>query len=148
MIKGSVNIPLALILLAFAILSSIVLNGIIKDVVDTDQRLTEYLDRTYSRIIIMSHANIWKKFLSENIAFWDLIHNNETATVKTSSRFSESKLEIKLSNFADSLMSTYESVSVSEHREEMYLVVSYKMIKNGQTIPFSAELGFGWLLGE
>ncbi|EKF49963.1 hypothetical protein H17ap60334_02678 [Thermosipho africanus H17ap60334] len=69
--KGIINISLGIILIFFSALSALLLSYLFKDAINVEKKIIETVDNTYSKILYISGANIWRKFLTENAAYWD-----------------------------------------------------------------------------
>ncbi len=149
--KGIISISIALILFAFASLSALLLSQIMKEVLEIDQRVAESIDNSFSKIVIISHSNIWKQYLALNAAHWELLQKEiEQSNNNYSSHTFTTTLSIKLPSFSSPVNYVYTSASTttayfdSTNHVEKYMNVVFKLRKNNVSLPFGAEIGFGW----
>jgi len=85
--SGIVNIGVAIVLMLFATIISLMLSYVLKEAVFIENRVMENIDNVYSKIIYISGANLWRKFLTDNAVQWDEVHSEPSTFTQVSFEF-------------------------------------------------------------
>lgn len=143
--KGIVTISVALVIFVISSISVLFLSGIMKELFQAEQRISESIENSYSRLLILSGTNIWQYFLSINAAYWDYIRTADDTgptALNTEISFSAS-INFGLQRTSASNY-TVSSLTVFHEGAQKLMSVRFNIIKNGQTYPYSAVVDFGW----
>jgi len=146
--KGLINLSIALLLFVFASLSALVMVNILKDVVNIENRIIDSIDNSYSTILTVSAANIWRKFLTDNAAYWDYIQSEDNPASSTNFKLNGYiKLNFSAKNektYNYSLSSTTTVYRFSEKYINVIFDISKKTKDSENKLPFSSSFDFGW----
>ncbi|MBB6062288.1 hypothetical protein HNP65_000710 [Thermosipho japonicus] len=146
--KGIINISLGIILIFFSALSALLLSYLFKDAINVEKKIIETVDNTYSKILYISGANIWRKFLTENAAYWDDIQAEfEDASISGNSTRTQMVLNTYLEyNLGSKKKYDYTLVSTTTTYifEEKYINVIFEILKNEAQLSKGMSFDFGW----
>ncbi|OOC43525.1 hypothetical protein [Thermosipho sp. 1074] len=140
--KGFLNISVGIVLIFFSAVSALLLSYLSRDAIHVQEKVLESIDNTYTKIMYVSGANIWKKFLTENAAFWDYIQKESDPYKNTSLVFN--------TNFKYNLNSTREvvytlvSTTTTYVYVDKYINVIFELKKDGKIIDQGISFDFGW----
>jgi hypothetical protein len=134
--SGIVNIGVAIVLMLFATIISLMLSYVLKEAVFIENRVMENIDNVYSKIIYISGANLWRKFLTDNAVQWDEVHSEPSTFTQVSFEFDLS------SNFLSERFDRYilASTSTLYIYEEEIVNVFFEIIRNGKKL----SQAFAW----
>ncbi|MDK2886708.1 MAG: hypothetical protein PWP54_1271 [Thermosipho sp. (in: thermotogales)] len=140
--KGLVNITMALILLLFSSFVVLIISPLMKETIEIEQRTFESIENTFSKILFISTANMWKKFLTDNAAFWDEIQSSEGNSKYTQINF-DSYIKYK---FYSEKNVTYlvNSTTTSYVFVDKYISTISEIKRNGLKLPYKTTFEFGW----
>ncbi|ABQ47624.1 hypothetical protein Tpet_1618 [Thermotoga petrophila RKU-1] len=134
------DIAHTIVLMLFSTIISLMLSYVLKEAVFIENRVIENIDNVYSKIIYISGANLWRKFLTDNAAQWDEVHTEPSTFTQISFEFDLS------SNFLSERFDHYTLVSTSTLYvyEEEIVNAFFEIVKNGKKLPHGASFSFGW----
>ncbi|ODN30483.1 hypothetical protein [Fervidobacterium thailandense] len=143
--KGIITISVALIILIISSISVLFLSGIMREIFQTEQRITESIENSYSRLLILSGTNIWQYFLSINAAYWDYIRTaDDTGPTALNTEISFNTAINFGFQRSSTTNYTLSSLTVFHEGAQKLMSVRFNIIKNGQPYPYSAVVDFGW----
>ncbi|WP_448379163.1 hypothetical protein [Fervidobacterium sp.] len=142
--KGIINISIALLLLVLSSVAALTIAGVMKEVLDISSRVEASLDSTVSRIFMMSSANIWAKFLTDNGGYWDSIHPEIPQARPSTLAIEGYYLKVNFGDFERTINYVINSHTVTQSKFDKYISVEFSIVKNGQKLPFGAVFDFGW----
>jgi len=142
--KGIINISIALLLLLLSSVASLMIAGVMKEVLDISSRVEASLDSAVSRIFIMSSANIWAKFLTDNGGYWDSIQPEIPQARPSTLAIDGYYLKVNFGDFERTINYVINSHTVMQSKFDKYISVEFNILKNGQELPFGAVCDFGW----
>ncbi|SHH28935.1 hypothetical protein [Thermosipho atlanticus] len=140
--RGLVNISMALILLLFSSFVALIISPLMKEAIEIEQRTFESIENTYSKILFLSTANMWKKFLTDNAAFWDDIQSSDGNATYTELNFNSYlkyrfSTEKNISYLVTSTTTSYIFVS-------KYISTIADIKRDGSELPYKTTFEFGW----
>lgn len=143
--KGIVTISVALVILVISSISVLFLSGIMKELFQAERRITESIENSYSRLLILSGTNIWQHFLSINAAYWDYIRTaDDTGPTALNTEISfNAAINFGLQRTSASNY-IVNSITIFHEGTQKLMSVQFSIIKNGQPYPYSAVVDFGW----
>ncbi|MBO8161230.1 MAG: hypothetical protein H0Z24_06295 [Thermosipho sp. (in: Bacteria)] len=140
--KGLVNITMALILLLFSSFVALIMSPLIKEAIQIEQRTFESLENTFSKVMFVSTANIWKKFLTDNAAYWDEIQSSDNKSKYTRIDFNS---YLKYNFFSEKIFNyTISSTTTSYVFVDKYISTFTDIKKGGLKLPYKTTFEFGW----
>ncbi|AMW32877.1 hypothetical protein SAMN04488510_11645 [Fervidobacterium changbaicum] len=145
--EGIINISVALLLLLLSSIAAVMISGVMKEVLDISQRVEASIDSQKSRIAIMSAANIWSRFLTENGGLWDNIQPVDAIgnpKVGSALIIDDDYLKVNLAGSERIINYIIESTTVMHSVEDKYISVEFGLKKDGEKLPFGATFDFGW----
>lgn len=147
--KGIITISIALLIFLLASLSSIIISSVMKETIDVESRVHASLDNSKARLFMISAANIWTKFLTDNGALWDDIQYSNVGSIQKDSGpvtgFSiDDYIKINLGDSEKIILYSLSSTTTIYESVERYITINMDVLRNGQKTPFGGSFDFGW----
>lgn len=143
--KGLLNISVGIILIFFSSISALLISYLLSDAIDIRKKTIEAIDHSYSKILSISGANIWKKFLTDNGAYWDFIQSESEETNKANTQLVfNSYIKYNLIGNDSTINYTVVSTTTTYIYSEKYINVVLEFFKNGIKQPIGMSIDFGW----
>jgi len=146
--RGIISISIALLLLTLSSVAALMIAGVMKEVLDISSRVESSLDTAMSRIVVMSAANIWAKFLTDNGGYWDSIQPEPSAMIPqprpSTLVVNGNYLKLDFAEAEKTINYVVNSKTVMHSKFDKYISVEFRVVKNGQELPFGAVFDFGW----
>ncbi len=147
--KGMISISIALLIFLLASLSALVISGVMKEVIEVESRVQSSLNSSKARLTMISNANIWRKFLTDNGGYWDEIQydfqttqGTVTSLVLTSS--GDDYIKINISNSEKTINYTIVSTTTQHSKLDRYIRVNMDVFINGKKTVFGGLFDLGW----
>ncbi|ABR30760.1 hypothetical protein SU69_04590 [Thermosipho melanesiensis] len=140
--KGFLNISIGIILIFFSVISSVLLSYLLKDALHIQEKVLETVDNTYTKIMFISGANVWKKFLTDNAAFWDYIQSESDFQKNTTFTWN-AKFKYNLNTYREINYTLLSTTTVYIYVDK-YINVIFGLKKDGKGILQGVSFDFGW----
>lgn len=143
--EGIVSISVALLIFLLASLSTILISGIMKEVIEVENRISDSLNNSVSRLVMISNSNIWTKFLTVNGGVWDSIQYDYTVPSGTVTALSfNNYLKINIGGSERTINYTVNSTTTQHSKFDRYIKVNMSVLINGIESEFGGSFDFGW----
>lgn len=147
--SGMISISIALLIFLFASLSALVISGVMKEVIEVETRVQSSLNSSKARLTMISNANIWRKFLTDNGGYWDEIQyefqttqGTVTSLVLTST--GDDYIKININNSEKTINYSIVSTTTQYSKFDRYIRVNMDVFINGKKTVFGGLFDFGW----
>ncbi|MGB9613946.1 MAG: hypothetical protein ACP5PP_08440 [Fervidobacterium sp.] len=147
--RGIITISISLLIFLLASLSATVISSVMRETIEVESRIQASLDNSKARLLMISSANIWTKFLTDNGAFWDEIQYSNVGSILKDSGpvtgFSlDDYIKINLNDSERTIQYSLTSTTTVYESVERFITVSMDVFKNGQKTAFGGSFDFGW----
>lgn len=147
--RGIITISIALLIFLLASLSALVISGVMKEVIEVESRVQSSLNSSKARLTMISNANIWRKFLTDNGGYWDEIQydfqtaqGTVTSLVLTSS--GDDYIKINIHNSEKTINYTTVSTTTQHSKLDRYIRVNMDVFIDGKKTTFGGSFDLGW----
>ncbi len=147
--SGMISISIALLIFLFASLSALVISGVMKEVIEVETRVQSSLNSSKARLTMISNANIWRKFLTDNGGYWDEIQyefqttqGTVTSLVLTST--GDDYIKININNSEKTINYSIVSTTTQYSKFDRYIRVNMDVFINGKKTVFGGLFDLGW----
>lgn len=143
--RGIVSISIALLIFLLASLSTLLISGVMREVVEVENKIQDSLGSSMSRLLMISNSNIWTKFLTDNGGVWDSIQYDYLTTGGTVTTLTLSNyVKINFGNSERVINYTVNSSTTQHSKIDRYIKVNMSVFINGQESQFGGSFDFGW----
>lgn len=146
--RGVISISVALLIFLLASLSTFLISGILKEVIEVESRVQSSLNSSKARLMMISNANIWTKFLTDNGGFWDEIQydfqNTEGTVTCIDFRNNSDYVRINIGNSEKVTNYSVVATTTQFSKIDRYIRVNMEVLINGEKTPFGGQFDFGW----
>lgn len=143
--EGIVSISIALLIFLLASLSTILISGVMKEVIEVENRISDSLNNSLSRLTMISNSNIWTKFLTVNGGAWDSIQYDYTLSSGTVTALTlNNYVRIRIGGSGRTIDYTVNSTTTQHSKFDRYIKVNMSVLINGVESEFGGSFDFGW----
>lgn len=143
--QGIISISIALLIFLLASLSTLLISGIMKEVIEVENRIKDSLNNSISRISMISVSNVWTKFLTDNGGVWDSIQYDYLTTAGTVTEFNfDNYVKINIGNSERTINYKVKSMTTQHSKFDRYIKVNMSVFINGLESQFGGSFDFGW----
>lgn len=147
--SGMISISIALLIFLLASLSALVISGVMKEVIEVETRVQSSLNSSKARLTMISNANIWRKFLTDNGGYWDEIQyefqtSQGTVTSLVLTSTGDDYIKININNSEKTINYSIVSTTTQYSKFDRYIRVNMDVFINGKKTVFGGLFDLGW----
>lgn len=150
--KGIISISIALLIFLLASLSALVISSVMRETLEVEARIQDSLNSSKARLSMISNANIWRKFLTDNGGFWDEIQYDlqnpagapATVTSLVLNVSGDDYIKVNINNSERTINYSVVSTTTQYSKIDRYIKVNMNVSVNGQITPYGGSFDFGW----